>query len=137
MTSLSPRAVFAGFAALVVAAAVTAGLVLIGPPSEARLEQLDARRVEHLQRLSRLIDLHWVKNGRLPASLDELAPELRGADTRDPVTGQPYDYRTMGDKRYELCAVFDRRSNPATREEFWAHGAGRTCYPLDVRAVGR
>ncbi|HYN07007.1 MAG TPA: hypothetical protein VES67_06430 [Vicinamibacterales bacterium] len=140
MKVLSPHAVFVALVVLVVGAAVTAGLVLSGSPSEARIERLDARRVEDLQMLSRLIDVHWAKHGRLPASLDEVTLDPRGTDARDPVTGQPYAFRPTGEKRYELCAGFDRRSTDASRqpgEEFWAHEAGRGCFPLEVRTPGR
>jgi hypothetical protein len=132
----SPHTVFAAIVVLVVGAAVTAGLMLVGPPSEARLERLDARRVEDLQRLSRLIDVHWAKHGRMPASLDTVASEPRTEAIRDPVTGQPYEFRATGEKRYELCAAFDRPSPLASRgigQEFWAHTAGRGCFSLDVR----
>ncbi len=140
MKPLSPHTVFVAIVVLVVGGAVTAGLILVGPPSEARLERLDARRVEDLQRLSRLIDVHWTKHGRLPPSLDEVASEPRAEAIKDPVTGQSYEFRPTGEKRYELCAGFDRRSHPASRglgDAFWAHQAGRTCFPLEVRVPGR
>ena len=136
MKPLSPHTVFVAIAVLVVGAVVTAGLILVGPPSEARVERLDARRVEDLQRLSRLIDVHWAKHDRLSATLDEVTLAPHGAGARDPATGQPYAFRPTGEKRYELCAVFDRPSTVASREigqEFWAHTAGRGCFSLEVR----
>jgi hypothetical protein len=139
MKAVSPHAVIGGVIALVVAAAVTAGLILVGPPSEARLERLDARRVEDLQRLSRLIDVYWAKHGRLPASLDKVDSEAHADVIKDPMTGQPYEFRSTGEKRYELCAVFDRETRPGPYqygEEFWEHGAGRGCFSREVRNLG-
>lgn len=136
MKSPSPHTVFVTLVVLVVGAAVTAGLILVGPPSEARLERLDARRVEDLQRLSRLIDVHWAKHGRLPASLDKLDAEPHADVIKDPATGQPYEFRSTGEKRYELCAVFNRETSPGPYqygEEFWEHGAGRGCFSREVR----
>ena len=136
MKPLSPHTVFVAIVVLVVGAAATAGLILVGPPSEARLERLDAKRVEDLQRLSRLIDVHWAKHGRLPASLDKVDSEPRAEAIRDPVTGRPYEFRTTGEKRYELCAVFERATRTGLYQhgqEFWAHGAGRGCFSLEVR----
>jgi hypothetical protein len=140
MKAPSPHTIFVAIVVLVVGAAVTAGLILVGPPSEGRLERLDARRVEDLQRLSRLIDVHWAKHGRLPASLDEVDSEPHADVIKDPVTSQPYEFRSTGEKRYELCAVFNRETRHGPYqygEEFWAHGAGRGCFPLEVREPSR
>ena len=140
MKALAPQKVFVAIVVIVVGAAVTAGLVLVGSPADARIERLDARRVEDLQRLSRLIDVHWAKHGRLPASLEEIASEPRAAAIKDPVSGQPYQLRLAGEKRYELCAVFDRPSTRTTRgirDEFWAHPAGRGCFPVEVKVPER
>ena len=136
MTSRSSHTIFVAIVVLAVGAAVTAGLTLVGPPSEARLERLDARRVEDLQRLSRLIDVHRAKHGRLPASLDKVDFEPLAETIKDPATGQPYEFRSTGENRYELCAVFDRPSTLAPSgvgQEFWAHSAGRGCFSLEVR----
>jgi hypothetical protein len=136
MKAPSPHIIFVAIVVLVVGAAVTAGLILVGPPSEGRLQRLDARRVEDLQRLSRLIDVHWAKHGRLPASLDKVDSEPHADVIKDPATGQPYEFRPTGEKRYELCAVFNRETSPGPYqygEEFWAHGAGRGCFSREVR----
>lgn len=140
MKAVSPHAVIGGVIALVVAGAVAAGLAVIGSPSEARLERLDARRIADLQSLSRLIDVYWARHGRLPSFLDALALDWPATATRDPVSGQPYEFRATGEKRYELCATFDRPSTGTTHglgEELWAHTAGRGCFPLEARAPPR
>jgi hypothetical protein len=137
MTRVSRHAAIGAGAALVVAAALAGGLVLTGSPAEARLERLDARRIGDLQRISRLVDAYWRGHGRLPGSLGEIGPEP-GAAGRDPVTGQPYEFRATGETRYELCAIFARRSAAERSEvepEFWAHGEGRTCFPMEVRRI--
>ncbi len=140
MRAVSPHAVIGGVIALVVAGAVTAGLAVIGSPSEARLERLDARRIQDLQTLSRRIDVYWVRHGKLPSTLDAVSLESPATAPRDPVSGQPYEFRAAGEKRYELCATFDRRSTGTAHglgEELWAHGAGRGCFPLEVKAPPR
>lgn len=132
------RAVGAALIVIVVAA-VVAGIILVGPPSEARLRQLDERRVEDLMALGQQMDVYYTRRGALPPSLDSLSAEpgieLR---TNDRVTGASYEFRALDARSYELCATFDRASDPEGGERtdrFWTHGAGRTCFRRDAREV--
>ena len=131
MKAPSPHTVLVAVVVLVVAAAVTAGLVLVGSPSEARLERLDARRVEDLQRLSRLIDVHWAKHGRLPASLDKVDSEpARG---RHQGSGDRPAVRVPLDRRETLRALRDVRpaTQPAPHTDL-GRNSGRTGPGADV-----
>lgn len=120
-----------------VAAAIVAALVVLGPPREHRARRMDERRVDDLTSLGRATDLYWSRHGKLPANLGDLAPEP-GWDlaTQDPETQQLYEYRVLGDDRYELCARFQQ---PSARPSptFWSHPAGRHCFALEVREVTR
>lgn len=131
MSRVSPHAALGGAALVVVAAAVAGGLWLTGSPAEARLVRLDDRRIEDLRRISNLVDAYWRSHRRLPGSLAEVGSEP-GAAGRDPVSDQPYEFRGKGDRQYELCAVFDRKSVKAEWSS-WSHAAGRTCFPIEVR----
>ena len=128
-------------AVVVVAVAVIAGLLMIGSPREARERSLDARRVEQLRVISNAVDLYWTRQGRLPASLEELErAQGMGESLVDPGTGRAHEYRVLGEKRYELCASFAR--SPAgdgrpLQGDFWAHGAGRQCFLLEPEDVRR
>ena len=135
MKRLSSHAAIGGVAACVVGGAVTVGMFLTGSPAEARFERLDQQRVEDLQRISRHVDAYWRSHRRLPGSLAEVGSEP-GAAGRDPVTGQPYDFRATGERHYEVCAVFARASAQRPRgiePDFWGHGGGRKCFPMEVR----
>lgn len=138
MTGL-PRQAFAVAATVVVTAAVLGGLYLLGAPGEARERRLDARRVADLRAFASAVDLYWTRRGSLPASPGELAreTELR-LTTRDPVTARPYEYRVLGDQRYELCAEFARSSAQepgASDRDFWAHGPGPRCFRLEAEEL--
>jgi hypothetical protein len=50
----------------------------------------------------------------------------------DPVSDEPYEYRTTGPLEFELCAVFDRPSRPELAGDFWFHDAGRRCFAFEV-----
>lgn len=121
-------------AVLVVLGAMAGGFYLVGPPADARARRIDARREHDLRQLRLAIDLYWTRHNRLPASLDELATEAGTTIySRDPESGEPYDYSVKPADRYEVCAAFTRDSE--ARGEFWSHGAGRQCFRIIARAI--
>jgi hypothetical protein len=141
--------VFSGVIIAAVAAGVIGGLYLAGSPEKARLARLDDRREVDLQLISRAVDFYWSQKRELPPDLEQLSRErgVRVRSIRDPETAEPYEYRITGEKTYELCAVFDREDDRpeerypiepvATGERFWSHGAGRVCFPVEVKALRR
>lgn len=61
-----------------------------------------------------------------------------GINARDPGTMEVYEYRPLDDRRFELCAAFERetgQSPAAFAAGFWSHGAGRRCFQLMVREL--
>lgn len=133
---MTRRHIVAGVALALVVAAIVAGLVIVGSPSNERARRLDEQRVRALQALTRAVDEYWRVRGRLPASLGELVNEPRiNADTKDPLTAQEYVYQTRSQRTYRLCADFDRPSEDGRVDSpFWKHPAGRRCFDLDVAA---
>lgn len=135
------RKVVAGVAIAAVVLAVGAGLFLLDSPARQRMRRLDGRRVEDLRLIAESVDLFYTRHERMPASLEELAREP-GVSVRahDPTTAEPYEYRALGERSYEVCAVFDvgTAEEPEWRRGgFWAHGAGRHCFELEARRVPR
>jgi type II secretory pathway pseudopilin PulG len=121
-------------AVLAVLGALAGGVYLIGPPAEERARRLDARREADLQGLRLAVDLYWTRNGRLPASLDELHAAA-GTDiyARDPQSERPYSYTVKSGEAYELCAEFARASE--LPGDFWSHGAGRQCFEITASRI--
>ena len=121
-------------AVLVVLGALGGGFYLVGPPADERARRLDTRRESDLQRLRLAADLYWTRNRRLPASLDELAREAgTNVFSRDPQSGEAYDYTVKAADLYELCATFTRASE--ARGDFWSHGAGRYCFEIRAKEI--
>jgi hypothetical protein len=128
-----------------VGATVIGGLFLAGSPGMARSTRLDDQRETDLQSISRAVDIYWAQKGELPADLVHLSQRRQIGlwSIRDPETGQFYEYRSTGEKTYELCAVFDsedrgpdsqqtgRSLTPGNR--FWVHDGGRTCFSVEVK----
>ena len=131
------RNIFAGAAVAVVVISVVVGIVLLGSPADERMLRFDLRRIDDLERIMRKTDVFWTQNNILPDSLEKLSQEPgMQISIRDPGTGLPYEYRIIGENRYELCAQFERESvieSTRTSSIFWSHGAGRQCFQLEAR----
>jgi hypothetical protein len=120
----------------IVAAAVVAGIYVIGSPTEQRLRRLDEAQTQDLIATSYALDAYWRRNQQLPASLDEL---LRDRDASAILAGidaqSTQEYMPRGPATYELCAVFNRPSSEPRAVPggvFWTHGQGRQCFQLEV-----
>ena len=135
MSPLSGRPVVGAFIVAAVVAAIGAAFVYVGSPGEARQRRFDDQRVSDLGEIMRSLNLYWRTNTRLPASLEDAAQGGRGSVPRDPESDQPYAYRIVDERHYELCATFARPSGevPAMHETpFRGHAAGRQCFTLEV-----
>jgi hypothetical protein len=131
---LSPAVWFGAVAAVVVIAAIVAGLVVVGPPGDARLHSLDGQRVSAMQQIASDIDAYTAARHALPQSLEQLAvqqSDLTPASIGDPASGALYEYRATGAASYELCASFGIRTEPDEAIR-WRHGPGRACFQFTV-----
>jgi hypothetical protein len=131
---------FAVGSGLAVTAVFLIGFGVAGTPAENRLQQGDATRVRALEQLEQAIRA----TATVPASLAQLVQQgrIRDAQTRDPVTGRQFEFRSLGGDGYQLCATFSRASEAEGPYEvygsaFWHHGPGRTCYALDATKLAR
>ncbi len=132
--ALTGRHVLAGVVSLVVLAAIVVGVVILGPPSEERARRLDRRLVEQLRDIKTTVNYYYSQNGRLPASLQELAKEPVVRISKDAVPGGLYRYRVLSAEEFELCGTFERASEPqeGSGVDIWQHHAGAHCFTLKV-----
>lgn len=126
----------AGAATLVVLA-IVAGLATVGGPGAARLDRLDAARLDDLRAIDRAAAAVWNRMGTVPSSLDSLSAlsSLSPDHLIDPETGEPYTYRGLSDSTAEVCATFARESDASERyasewSDIGEHPAGRHCFTL-------
>lgn len=114
---------------------VIAGFLLIGSPTEQRLQRLDDRRLQHLQELAHAVDGYWEDHASLPPALSELVDGRRLSRLpQDPVSGAAYRYEATAADSYRLCATFARATEETRPQAFWSHPAGPECYDFDVAA---
>ena len=124
----SRRAIVLGASGTVVAGAIAAGLIFLGSPAEERERRIDDRRVADLHGIAAAVNLHWSRDARLPAALDELVTEPGlGINTRDPATSEVYEYRVLDGVRYEVCATFDAESGTGAGASSMASPAEAGC----------
>lgn len=144
MKSQAPLKVFLALAILVMVSSVSYGIFLIAPWDQRTL-RFDQRRVSDLISISRGVDAYWEDTGRLPESLNDLQNRRRTyiQSVEDPETDEPYEYRVVSEKGFELCATFntdsasqDREFPPAFSERVWEHSAGRVCFGLEAESTG-
>ncbi|MDX1429680.1 MAG: hypothetical protein R3282_05300 [Rhodothermales bacterium] len=123
----------------VVAAAVVAGLILTGSPTDERMRRLDMARTDDLRAIHSAVRGYWRRHDRLPEALSEFAQEPDfSPDIRDPESDEVYPYRRLDSTAFELCAVFSLPSiQPERGTDFWFHGAGRQCFFLEVDKADR
>ncbi|HEX3370091.1 MAG TPA: hypothetical protein VHS56_10995 [Candidatus Cybelea sp.] len=121
----------AAAAVAIVIAVVAAAFVSIGPPSRARAEALDRKRIRDLGDVAAGLHDDYTDAGKL-------LPAIYDPPQRDPATGKPYAYRRLTSERYQLCGTFELPSpasgSDRTSPSFWHHPAGRHCFNLDVGA---
>ena len=120
------------------------GFVVVGSPDTRRLERLDERRVEDLQRIVQEIqrqvydnDVPLVLKHALPKDLDEARSRARywQLSLVDPETGEAYGYILKNETTYELCATFALER--AIREDLGLARPGETIVRFDPPAVRR
>jgi hypothetical protein len=117
-----------------VAAALIAGLVVVGPPSAERARRLDEVRVSDLVAIENLVSSFARVHKSLPQDLASLAEEPGYSIPRgDPESGKPYGYELVGTDAYRLCAHFATRSAHESMGIYpsghtWFHSAGDQCF---------
>jgi hypothetical protein len=136
MKASSPL-VFTTCASLVVAAAVIAGLFMIGSPTQIRAARLDEQRVNNLQALIDAIGGDHQRGDPLPASLAEFVkrPTHSYMHILDPETVQPYEFRVIDPDHFELCTQFAAAAKSPDRPEsqLQNHASGRQCVTSEAK----
>lgn len=152
----SPAFLFGAGATCLVAVSIIAAAAVMGSPASFRARRLDEQRVENLRTISRTLKEYYQAKKKLPESLSAFAHDFLpdyGPDyavkTRDPETGEGYEYTVTGPQAYRLCATFqtlaDGSPDGATYyrlggdfigpNNFWRHGVGRQCFDFTVKTA--
>ncbi|MDP2650439.1 MAG: DUF5671 domain-containing protein [bacterium] len=135
--------------AVLVLISIVSGFFIMGSPYTQRKLGYDNTRISDLQNIQYQITDYYRNKQALPESLSDLQDPLQGNYIpNDPETNEPYEYNSLGDLTFELCATFGLplpQVDPASvsavdwraREleqyaQNWPHDAGRTCFERTV-----
>ena len=124
---------------LLVIAGIGAGFGVLGSPSQQRRVSLDAERIQDLNNIASQLQFQAQGSGKTKSNLPEQLPEALKFD-RDPVTGEPYEYRRIDEGTYELCATFVTDSRKYAEGQSWLdaqwqHPEGRYCFEIDASSA--
>jgi len=129
---VSPHRLAAILSIAAVVAAVVAGLLFIGSPSGQRALRFDERRVTDLRELSNAVKYRWTRRHEFTARAeDAIDGQILSRLPLDPESKRPYGYRVTGERTFEVCATFSRRSLEEAGD-FWFHDAGNRCYSFEL-----
>lgn len=104
---------------------------LIDSPKVSKLKKFDMTRTSDLSNMNSTIMTSYMDNTKLPDPSDPIL-----ANYKDPETQNPYEYRILGDKQYELCANFSvvvssNEQGPGA-DAWFNHLAGRQCFKKTI-----
>ena len=142
-------------ASVAVLSAIVGGLIAHGGPFKQRALRLDEERRQDLENIQSAISGQWISSATLPTRLDELVTSyrIREEAVADP-SGAHYEYRTLTERSYEFCAVFETDSEATSKlyrgnslynfDSFpdyypyegvisFHHGIGRTCFTRTLK----
>lgn len=129
-------------AIVAIIAVITGAFFISGSPFAARDKKIDLQRENDLQGIQSQIIYHWQKKGVLPISLNELTDSISGYKApNDPETDAPYEYKTIDNLNFEICATFSVEISKNNKTEryplpndnyLWDHGVGRTCFERTI-----
>ena len=135
------RIYFYGSLAVVLAVFV-ASLFFVESPTQTRDRKYDITTLDKFERLDGAISTYFEENKKLPENLEILVDEftyISQDDLADQASEIKFDYKIIGDNKYELCATF--RAANTSKEDYpddyyrdrWPHEAGYQCLGQKVR----
>jgi len=131
---------------IVIVIAFIAALFTVESPQQARARKLDNAILNNFEVIASGLDNYYADHQKLPANLEVLKSEIlfvTEKNLKDPDTGQLYEYQVLGDKRYQLCAVFkasnidDQDMISQVYRERWPHQAGSQCLSQSITPTDR
>lgn len=132
---------------IVLLGVIIAGFFIMGTPSQQRARRFDEQRVTDLQTLQYQIIEYWVQKDALPQNLDVLKNDITGfVSPMDPQTNTSYEYKSVSELSFELCATFNTSQDGASKNramesavwypnmesENWNHSVGRDCFERTI-----
>lgn len=131
------RKIYRITAFIIIIASIVWGFSVLGSPRSQRLLKYDEQKVNDLMSIKSSVENFYSNKGILPKDFNDLSASNYYVSQTDSQTNQPYEYVVTGKLAYELCAVFNTATPPASKPnvymrpigyESWDHALGRHCF---------
>jgi hypothetical protein len=137
-TNSTSRKIWAIVSGIVIIVCIVWGFSVLGSPRTQQLLKYDQQKVSDLQNINSQITNYYSSKGILPSSLTEMANGNYYIAKVDSQTQKPYEYKTISNTTYNLCADFNKSSDdqngtvPSMYQYggsvTWTHPAGYYCF---------
>ncbi len=113
------------------------GFIDGGSPQAARSKRYDDKRIQDIQMLNNWINSYYNKNEVLPNTVLEASTSYNISGNikipTDPETNRDYQYQTIDEKRYKICAKFSTNTTNNSPQYLmdYAHPSGHYCLTFD------
>ncbi len=124
-----------GSLALVIAI-FAASLFFVESPTQTRNRKIDNAILEDFNVIDGAITTYYDENGQMPTDFAVLREDfsyLKDDDFKNPVNEDGYEYKIIGENKYELCTAFmsSNKDDSANQNDYyqdrWPHEAGYQC----------
>jgi hypothetical protein len=76
------------------------------PPWVMRLVRDDFTKIDKMEKIAGKINHYYTQHKTVHAKLTDLEEYMKAEDLNDPATGQPFGYKAINEKTYEICGMF-------------------------------
>ena len=129
---------------IIVAAIFISSLFIVESPQATRDRKIDNAVINNFQSIDSAVNQYYRDYEKIPANLDVLKQEfnyIADKDLINPDTKKEYEYKVLGDKKYELCSFFRASNiNDDNQDNYyknnWPHEAGEQCISQRVNNNG-
>ena len=132
-------------AGIAVVLSIVSGFLIMGTPSQVRLQRFDSQKVNDLQNIQYQVVNYWQQKQKMPMALTEVEDPISGYTMPlDPQTSESYRYEVTGAMSFKLCATFNANSSDVAGGQTmairaygsidgsWDHGMGEVCFDRTI-----
>jgi len=116
--------IFISILGVVVLTCLIVGFSLVGSPLDRKSRSYDNQTSYAFSSIKRSIEIYYLENKQLPASLDDL--DLFDTKVANPKTEEAFEYIQVDKTNYQLCTEFFTNSDDLPKEDSYSYYGYRT-----------
>jgi hypothetical protein len=130
---------------VIILGAIAWGFSVLGSPRTQQLIKYDEQKVGDLTNMNSAVQNYYQSKGMLPNTLAEISgSNYYHFVLNDAQTGRPYEYQKTSETTYNVCAIFNKQSEPDSGKNYgysypygsgsWTHTAGHYCFSQTINS---